>query len=465
MNTENKSHTLVQLLKKCREKNEIVTYNFKKASRDLLNNGIYDGKQMHYFHYYPGRIFPYISFYLLSISPFKNINGTLLDPFAGSGTILLESVINPFAKRDALGVEINPIGRLISKVKTTFINIEEINKLTINLKKMFDSNEGKKYAPNFNNINLWFSQTAKQQLSNLKYAIDKLEVTSEYKDFFWLSFSSIIRKVSKADPYIPPPVVLKLKKYQNTSIKYHKLKKHLEFAENPNVWDIFEETVNNNIQKLGLILKELNSKKAEIIWDDARSIQIGNLTEQGKLYKENSKPLPANSVGLIFTSPPYLTAQKYIRTSRLELLWLGYSEEEVSKIDKISIGTEKINSKIEIKEIGVQSIDKLVFEVFSRSKIRGIMVYEYFKNMSQALKEMYRVLKPGGYAILVMGDNSVLGNKIGTYRLIANEAVTQGFTLIGILKDEIRSRSMITKRNGTGGLIKDEYVIFLKKEG
>jgi hypothetical protein len=32
------------------------------------------------------------------------------------------------------------------------------------------------------------------------------------------------------------------------------------------------------------------------------------------------------------------------------------------------------------------------------------------------------------------------------------------------LKDLIRNRSMITKRNGTGGLIKNEYITILHKE-
>jgi hypothetical protein len=34
-----------------------------------------------------------------------------------------------------------------------------------------------------------------------------------------------------------------------------------------------------------------------------------------------------------------------------------------------------------------------------------------------------------------------------------------------VLVDEIRSRGMITKRHETGGLLLDEWVIVLRKEG
>jgi hypothetical protein len=92
------------------------------------------------------------------------------------------------------------------------------------------------------------------------------------------------------------------------------------------------------------------------------------------------------------------------------------------------------------------------------------MIYKYFKDMLEALKEMHRLLRNNGYAILVVGDNKVLDKRVDTYRLLVDAAVSIGFTEICILKDTIRSRSMMTKRNGTGGLIKNEYVAILKKE-
>jgi len=184
----------------------------------------------------------------------------------------------------------------------------------------------------------------------------------------------------------------------------------------------------------------------------------------GRIDKKLAEKVSSNTVDIVFTSPPYLTAQKYIRTSKLELFWLGYSEKEVNYFEKISIGTERIRKNLDYASLGVKSIDSLTDYVLPKSYERGLMIYKYFKGMLEALKEMHRLLRNNGYAILVVGDNKVLDKRVDTYRLLVDAAVSIGFTEICILKDTIRNRSMMTKRNGTGGLIKNEYIAILKKE-
>ncbi len=447
---------------------EPIIFDFKGAYNSLKevnnnNNIIY-----HYIHFYPGRIYPYIPRYILTLPDFREMDGVLLDTFAGSGTILLESLINPFVKRVSWGVEINPLGRLISKVKTTVFDMNLVNRYIEELHKMYSkSTSTGDFIPAYKNINMWFSKEAITKLSKLRYAIENLDAPNDIKDFFWLCFSSIVRKVSRADPYIPPPVILKLEKYKNT-LKFDKLKEHLQRAESPDLWNIFEETVKNNYKKLSMIFEMLNKDPIEckIIWDDAREIKKGTLVERGFIDKNNSEHLPPGSIDIIFTSPPYLTAQKYIRTSKLELLWLGYTIEEINEMENKLIGTEKISVlNNEPEKLGFAAIDKLIETTFYKLKPRSLMVYNYFKNMIEIIKEMRRLLKDGGYLFLVVGDNKVLGEWISTYRLLADIAVNGGFKELVMLKDEIKSRSMITRRNGSGGLIKEEYVMLFEKEG
>ena len=445
-----------------------IIFDFRSASSHLLNDNK-DNRYIQYIHYYPGRIFPCIPLYLLSSNDFAQFDGYLLDPFAGSGTILLESTINPIVKRNSIGVEINPLARLISKVKTTPVDFSKIEQFMQAIQSLYKHTiNGKDYIPAFKNRELWFSCNAIKKLAKLKYAIENLDVSSDYKDFFWVCFSTIIRKIAKADPYIPPPVVLKPEKYINNPHKYERLKIFLKDAEDPNVWGLFESAVNSNRNKLEVLnrFEELKHGiiKAEIVWDDARNIKKGCLSECGRIDKKSVEDVCLNSIDLIFTSPPYLTAQKYIRTNKLELFWLGYNEIEVSNLEKTSIGTEKIQKDSEISSLGVKSIDLLVDYALSKPSDRALMIHKYFKDMIEALKEMHCLLRKGGYTVLVVGDNKVLGRKVNTYRLLADAAVGVGFSEITILKDMIRSRSMMTKRNGTGGLIKNEYVVILKKE-
>ncbi|MCK6620362.1 MAG: hypothetical protein HUU32_13210 [Calditrichaceae bacterium] len=450
-----------------------ILLDFKKASAELINNNLpQKDRQIHYFHYYPGRIFPYIPLYILSLEEISHLKGPVLDPFAGSGTVLLESLINPIIKRNALGVEINPLARLISKVKTTPLDVIKVLSLLDNLHSLFSQYSQtanlNSHVPDFKNINLWFSSHAITQLSKLKWAIENLEASTQYRDFFLVAFSSIIRKVSKADPNIPPPVVLKPQKYKNNPRTYEKLQKFLEQAENPSVWQLFANVLKNNLTRIDGLngFKEIKngSITAKIIYDDARHIKHGQLLEGGRINKEFATELASSSIEVILTSPPYLTAQKYIRTNRLELFWLGYTEEEIQNLDKQSIGTERVSS-VDVYLLGIESIDILIDRTYSKSKERGITIFAYFENMLKVFKEMYRVLKDGGYAFIVVGNNEVLGEKVDTHRLLTDAALGIGFTEIAIFKDEIKTRSMMRTRNGTGGLIKDEYVIILKKEG
>ncbi len=446
---------------------EPIIFDFKDAYSSLEDVNRSNNINHHYIHFYPGRIYPYIPRYILSLSELQTINGVLLDPFAGSGTILLEALINPYVQRESWGIEINPIGRLISKVKVTVFDTSLVPDYLRELNKIYHSKSinTEEFIPIYDKIDMWFSQDAINKLAKLKYAIQSLEFENDVKDFFWLSFSGIIRKVSKADPYIPPPVVLKLEKYKNTP-KFNKLKEHLERAKTPNLWKIFEEEVLSNCKKLNAVFKILrdNPVEGKIIWDDARKIKKGILLQRGVIDKSNSCILPSDSVDIIFTSPPYLTAQKYIRTSKLELLWLGYSIKEINELEKKSVGAERIKVS-DIEKLGYKNIDELVEKTLYKSRERALAVYFYFKNMIEVIRELNRILKNQGYMILVVGDNKVLGEWIGTYRLLADIVTNEGFRELVMLKDTIKSRSMLTRRNGSGGLIKEEYVMIFQKEG
>lgn len=460
---------LENLAREYKKNNQPLIFDFKSASINLLGEKNKHNQTTHYIHYYPGRIFPYIPFYLLSLKELMHFDGYLLDPFAGSGTILLEAITNSVLKRNALGVEINPLARLISKVKTTSLNVGKITQYMNKIIYLYQNTmNAENHIPEFKNREIWFSNNAVKKLGRLRYAIHRLDADMDYRDFFWVCFSSIIRKIAKADPYIPPPVILKLEKYKNNPRKYQRLKEHLKNAENPNVLKLFEQAVDSNKHKINLLnnSKEVSKGKvrARVIWDDTREIKKGNLFECGRIDKNSATNLASGSIDIIFTSPPYLTAQKYIRTSRLELLWLGYTEKEINDLEKMSIGTEKVQKSYKITPLGIRSIDSLVNYALSISFERASVVYKYFRDMVESLKEMHRLLKKKGYLILVVGDNKVLGKRVETYRLLADIASRIGFNEIITLKDSIKSRSMMTKRNDTGGIIKNEYITLFKKE-
>jgi len=460
----------LELTEKFRERP--LNFNFKRVILMCLGERRSD-TYTHFLHSYPAKIFPYIPAFFFSIPQICPPEGVVLDPFCGSGTVLLESLVHPIYKRNVYGVEINPLGRLIAKVKTTPLKEDVLEKRIhhlLKLAKKYDNVEAP--MPESEKIRFWFSKKAIRKLSKLKYFIEEEGEYDDYKDFFWVCFSAMIRKVSMADPFIPPPVLLKIHKYENSPKKYKFLLKFLKQSENPDVIGLFKSTVMKNFERIKSLNKIEEVKKgevkAQIIWDDTQHIKLGRLDKKGMLVKNNARTLPSKSIDLVLTSPPYLTAQKYLRTHRLELLWLGMiSEKEIYRLEKEIIGSEKVSLKeIDFTEgVEIKSIDNLIKWASSKSPRRAAILFKYFLQMKKAMTEIYRVLKEETYAIVVFGHNKVLGRNVETYKFLIDVAMFSGFKLKLVLKDKIRGRGMITRRHNTGGLIKEEFIIVLKKEG
>jgi ubiquinone/menaquinone biosynthesis C-methylase UbiE len=84
--------------------------------------------------------------------------------------------------------------------------------------------------------------------------------------------------------------------------------------------------------------------------------------------------------------------------------------------------------------------------------------------MRQALHEMWRQLKPGGYLVLVAANNRICGRTFRTPTYLQLIAEQLGFRTVLRLVDDIRSRGLMTKRNQTASIITREWVLVFSKD-
>lgn len=390
----------------------------EKISKDLKN------KRNKGSHPYAAKMVNHIPSYFLSK---EDENIVVLDPFCGSGTVLKEA-----SKRGMIsyGMDINPLARLISKVETSNINEKHISKKLNQIKNKFHTLKPMK--KDFLNIDYWFSKNIQKDLSKLKKAIDTIP-KGKYKEFFYICFSAIVRKVSYADPKISPPV------------KSKEMRKEIEKGFERDVWGCFERQV----KKAARDLKQNHPLiKTKIIGNDARKIN-----------------LPKSSIDLVITSPPYINAQKYFRSTQLELYWLGLVDnKKLKSLDKKMIGTERIKVKDykEFRLIGFRETDKILKRYKNDKKIAQI-IFQYYTSMILAIKEIYRVLEKNGKLIFVIGDNNIRGKVVPSGKVFQEVLMKTGFKLDKIYFDEIKNYSLMTKRNKTADIIKKEWVIVAKK--
>src|SRR5262249_46313017 len=110
--------------------------------------------------------------------------------------------------------------------------------------------------------------------------------------------------------------------------------------------------------------------------------------------------LRGGTVDAVITSPPYLNAIDYFRTSKFSLIFLGSRLSELRSTRASAIGSEvglpagQLPAPLEVL------VDKGVSDIRRRP-----MISRYLSDLQAALAESYRVLKPGGRALYVMGPS------------------------------------------------------------
>lgn len=145
------------------------------------------------------------------------------------------------------------------------------------------------------------------------------------------------------------------------------------------------EVMISSIKDYCEIIKELNLKlgKMDIKYGDSRSL-----------------PLKDASIDGIITSPPYSIALDYVINDAHALKELGYNLNEIRE-----------------KFIGVRG----------KGEIR---IQLYNKDLENSLREMFRVLKPQKYAVIIIGNATYLGQEVKTVEFTIDYAEKIGFKLI-----------------------------------
>lgn len=444
------------LLRKFLDEYNLTETPIEVSFRALLPNLKNIDRFTHLIHSYPAKLLLHIPYFFLNSNIFSQPGDTTLDPFCGTGTVLLESLL---AGRNSVGADANPLARLIASVKTCSFSEERLTQILNNILQINTLGDSGQEFPDVVNIDFWFNAGTKKSLNDLRNAIAKIEDIEE-RNFFLVCFSNLIKKVSYADPRVSVPVKLNQNRFKENSSNYLKTLKRIVELNNIDVNSKFKDIVKDNIERFRLlsVYKDASSftSSSTVISNDARKLtQSLNSTES--IHDE--------SIDLILTSPPYAGAQKYIRSSSLNLGWLSLaSQGELRLLDKCNIGRESFsNSSVEIPVTNIAEADTLIEEIKQINIVRAKIVATYLIEMQQALTESLRVLKKSGYLILVIGNNKVCNKEFNTQHYLTEFLKSKGLTLVLKLIDDIKSYGLMTKRNKTADIISREWVLIFKK--
>ncbi|MCE7936990.1 hypothetical protein DYH10_04375, partial [Candidatus Saccharibacteria bacterium CPR2] len=154
--------------------------------------------------------------------------------------------------------------------------------------------------------------------------------------------------------------------------------------------------------------------------------------ELGKI-QPNLKPgsaqhldLKDDSIDLIVTSPPYASnAIDYMRAHKFSLVWLGYSVPDLGQRRTKYIGGEVLTG-VDFEPIPDYTTN-VVTEISRLDEKKGRVLHRYYSEMTRTLREMFRVLKPGKSAIVVVGSSIMRGRDTETQTCLADIGRSIGF--------------------------------------
>ena len=407
-----------------------ISWDFRKENTKSLTHG---------FHPYPAMMIPQIAKRLIEK---YGKGGYLLDPYCGTGTSLVEAQV---AGMKSYGIDINPLARLISKVKTTPIEskllIENLEKIEHIIRTNRNENNDSKTAPRpeYFNIDFWFSDVVVKRLAILKTAILKIK-EEEVRDFYFVVFSRVVRESS----------------YQRSGeFKLYRIQKEKIDTHKADVFGLFVKYAKSNIEGM----KDYFAIVKKSVWSKVLDADTRNGTE-----------ISAKSIDIVVTSPPYGDSQTtvaYGQFSRLALQWLDFKYDEIKNIDKVSLGGYALKEKD--NELGSKTLNKYVSLIEKQDIKRSKQVMSFYVDFDLTLKEIDRLMKINGYMCYVVGNRTVKGVQIETDKIMVELMEKRKYDHIETIVRNIPNKRMPAVnspsniKGQTSGTMVNEYIVVMKK--
>jgi hypothetical protein len=131
-----------------------------------------------------------------------------------------------------------------------------------------------------------------------------------------------------------------------------------------------------------------------------------------------------------------------MRAHKFSLVWFGYKLDDLSRKRSAYIGGEMLVD-FQYESLPDYSAN-IMAEITNLDGKKGKVLHRYYSEMTRVIREMYRVLKPGKAAILVVGNSLMRGRDTETQNCLADIGRSIGFDVPAIgIRNLDRNRRML----------------------
>jgi hypothetical protein len=353
---------------------------------------------------------------------------TVLDPFAGAGTTLIEAKLHGYP---SYGFELNPMLAFASTTSLIWdLSIEDLLEAREAISEGYTTYK-RNYAneslaslgltvPPIHNVERWWrADVLKDLLYLLKLIGQVSRASKKIRDFLELCFAGVL---------VP----------DLTNVHLGRLQLHFTNKDGVpmDVWRVYSSHLDKMIS-------------------DIRCIDEQQLSTEARVWNINSVsgPLPIlpRKVDRIITSPPYPNRYSYVWNTRPHMYMLGHitTGKEATDIDKAAIGGTW-GSATSVLSKGTWKPKDGITEVLLSPTIAALRrggdlmanyVLKYFDDLAKHIRLMATVLEPGGKAAYVVGCTEIKGVYVETDVLLGHlfEGLNLGFRVDSI--DRFRKRN------------------------
>ncbi|TMC23537.1 MAG: site-specific DNA-methyltransferase [Chloroflexi bacterium] len=358
-----------------------------------------------------------------ALSNYLTTKGTVLDPFAGVGTTLVGATL---AGHNAIGFEINPYPALACRVKLSshLINVNRLRDEIQSFEDFYQDRVASNLTPQssppqgFKTRAAFYSPTV---LYKVLLVQDFVATIGDdlLRDLFKLVFAATMVSYSNYS-YEP-------------SLSRRVSSGKAEISDFP---------------VMEAIRDKLIEVTEDIIWLQSylpqEQLSSSVINDSFFNYQQHIEP---QSIDLVVTSPPYLNNYHYNRNTRPQLYWLGYMEkpQDMRVLENANFGKywqtvrdeETMDLGFSLSSSDIMERLQLLRSLNPHKKIYGghgwaNYAATYFNDCYKFAMGLCYCLKPGGTALIVLGNSILQGLLIPTDQYFAQIAESVGLELVTI---------------------------------
>ncbi len=375
---------------------------------------------------------------------------TVLDPFAGSGTVLSEAM---YAGLDCSVADLNPLAILICRLKSGHYHTDKLRLRRRQLLRWIGEDQSRAVETNLKAHRKWFRPRASRELSRIRRAIRRLQ-DIEARRFFGACLAETVRLTSNSRTS-----TYKLHKRTPENIKKTRLPRA-----------VFEAISLENIEKHEQVAVHLAS---------LGKLHDGRYSGQLQVALRDATSDVSQTYDLLMTSPPYgdnQTTVPYGQSAYLPLHWIDLKDIDdaanatllvtTHELDRRSLGGQRPNGK-EVRDLRPlrqrsPALDAYLKRISHAPKDRRRRVLGFVRDLSKVLPKLISAVRVDGYMAWTVGNRRVGGVEVPLADILSDFLCERSAILVGRCTRTLPSKRMAL-RNATSATMRHEHLLIFRR--